>query len=119
MQPSEIQRALAAALSTASALGLAVDDTIVLHNSNKLTVRLLPGDVVARVAPITHQAARFEIELAQRLAESGSPVAVPDPRAEPRVHERAAHGSTVAAARRRHAPARRSGSRCATRLRAT
>jgi aminoglycoside phosphotransferase (APT) family kinase protein len=88
MQPSEIQRALAAAMSTASALGLAVDDAIVLHDSNKLTVRLLPCDVVARVAPIAHQVARFEIGLAQRLAESQSPVAVPDPRAEPRVYER-------------------------------
>ena len=87
MQPSEIQRALAAAMSTASALGLAADDAIVLHNSNKVTVRLLPCDVVARVAPIAHQVARFEIELAQRLAESESPVAVPDPRAEPRVYQ--------------------------------
>lgn len=95
MQPSEIQRALAAAMSTASALDLAVDDAIVLHNSNKLTVRLLPCDVVARiapaahqVAPTAHQVARFEIELARRLTESESPVAVPDPRAEPRVYER-------------------------------
>jgi hypothetical protein len=79
MQPSEIQRALAAAMSAASGLGLVVDDAIVLHNSNKLTVRLLPCDLVARVAPITHQVARFEIGLAQRLAESESPVAVPDP----------------------------------------
>src|SRR3984885_1562225 len=88
MQPCEIQRALAAAMSTASALGLAVDDAIVLNDSNKLTVRLLPCDVVARVAPIAPQVARFEIGLAQRLAESESPVAVPDPRAEPRVYER-------------------------------
>ena len=88
MQPSEIQRALAAAISTASELGLAVDDAIVLHDSNKLTVRLLPCDVVARVAPLAHQVARFEIGLAQRLAESGSPVAVPDPRAAARVYER-------------------------------
>ena len=88
MQPSEIQRALAAAMSAASALGLAIDDAIVLHDSNKLTVRLLPCDVVARVAPIAQQVAPFEIGLAQRLAESGSPVAVPDPRAEPRVYER-------------------------------
>jgi aminoglycoside phosphotransferase (APT) family kinase protein len=88
MQPSEIQRALAAAMSTASALGLVADDAIVLHDSNKLTVRLLPCDVVARIAPIAHQVARFEIGLAQRLAESESPVAVPDPRAEPRVSER-------------------------------
>jgi aminoglycoside phosphotransferase (APT) family kinase protein len=87
MQPSEVQRALAAATSTASALGLAVDDAIVLHDSNKLTVRLLPCDIVARVAPIAHLTAQFEIELAQRLAETQSPVAVPDPRAEPRIYE--------------------------------
>ncbi len=88
MQPSEIQRALAAAVSIASALGLPVDDVIVLHDSNKLTVRLLPCDIVARVAPIAHQVARFEIGLAGRLAETQSPVAALDPRAEPRVYER-------------------------------
>jgi Phosphotransferase enzyme family len=88
MQPSETQRALAAAMSTASALGLTVDDAIVLHNSNKLTVRLLPGDVLARVAPIAHQVAQFEIELAQRLAATGSPVAALEPRVQPRVYER-------------------------------
>ncbi|HET7014333.1 MAG TPA: aminoglycoside phosphotransferase family protein [Streptosporangiaceae bacterium] len=87
MQSAESQRALAAATSTASALGLAVDDAIVLHDSNKLTVRLLPCDVVARVAPGAHQVARLEVELAQRLAESACPVAVPDPRAGPCVYE--------------------------------
>ena len=88
MQPSERQRALAAATSIVSALGLAVDDAIVLNDSNKLTVRLLPCDVVARIAPIADQVARFEVELAQRLAETESPVAVLDPRADPRVYER-------------------------------
>jgi aminoglycoside phosphotransferase (APT) family kinase protein len=88
MRPSEIQRALAAAVPIASALGLPADDAIVLHDSNKLTVRLLPSDVVARVAPVAHQVARLEIELARRLAETRSPVAALDPRAEPRVHER-------------------------------
>src|SRR6202167_4329856 len=82
------QRALAAAMSTASALGLAVDDAIVLHDSNKLTVRLLPCDVVARVAPTAHQVARFEIGLAQRLAESRSPVGRSEPPAQPRGYER-------------------------------
>jgi hypothetical protein len=75
MQPSEIQRALAAAMSTASALGLTADDAIVLHSSNRLAVRLLPCDVLARVAPTAHQVAQFEVELAQRLAETESPVA--------------------------------------------
>ncbi len=88
MQPSEIQRALAAAMSTASALGLPVGDAIVLHDSNKLAARLLPCDVLARVAPIAHQVAQFEVELARRLAETGSPVAALDPRVEPRAYER-------------------------------
>jgi phosphotransferase family enzyme len=88
MQPSEIQRALAAATSTASALDLVVDDGIVLHDSNKLAVRLLPCDVLARVAPAAHQVAQFEVELAQRLAETGSPVAALEPRVEPRVYAR-------------------------------
>jgi len=88
MQPSAMQRALAAAVAIASALGLPVDDVIVLHDSNRLTARLLPCDIVARVAPIAHQAAQFEIEVARRLAETQSPVAALDPRAGPRVHER-------------------------------
>ena len=88
MQPPEIQRALAAARSIAAARGLPVDDAIVLHDSNKLTVRLLPCDTVARIAPVAHQVAQFEIGLARRLAETRSPVAALDPRAEPRVYER-------------------------------
>ncbi len=88
MQPSETQRALAAAMSIASTLGLTTDDAIVLHNSNKLAVRLLPCDVFARVAPAADQVPQFEVELAQRLAETESPVAVLEPRAEPRVYER-------------------------------
>jgi Phosphotransferase enzyme family len=88
MQPLEGRRAVAAARSTASALGLTVDDAIVLHDSNALTVRLLPCDVAARVAPAAHQAAQFEVELAQRLAETESPVAALEPRVEARVYER-------------------------------
>src|SRR5258708_8793584 len=88
MQPTESQRALAAAMSTASALDRTVDGAIVLHDSTKLAVRLLPCDVLARVAPTAHQVARFEVELAQRLAETESPVAALEPRVEPRVYER-------------------------------
>ena len=88
MQASEFQRAVAAATSIATSLGLTVDDATVLHNSNKLTLRLLPCDVLARVAPVAHQNAAFEIDLAQRLARSGSPIGALDPRVEPRVHER-------------------------------
>ncbi|MGH3373931.1 MAG: phosphotransferase enzyme family protein, partial [Actinoallomurus sp.] len=75
-------------MSIASSLDLTVDDAIVLHDSNKLTLRLLPCDVLARVAPVADQIAQFEIELAQRLAEAGSPVAALEPRVEPRVYER-------------------------------
>ena len=88
MQPSESQRALAAAMSIASALDLTVDDAIVLQDSNRLAVRLLPCDVLARVAPAAHQVARFEVELAQRLAGTESPVGALEPRVEPRVYER-------------------------------
>ncbi|MEU4876478.1 aminoglycoside phosphotransferase family protein [Streptomyces sp. NPDC021608] len=88
MQAQERVRAVAAARAIAAALGLAADHVTVLHDSNKLTVRLLPGDVVARVAPVAHQVARFEVDLARRLAASGCPVALLDPRVEPRVHER-------------------------------
>jgi hypothetical protein len=77
-----------AAMSIASSLDLAVDDAIVLHDSNKLTLRVLPCDVVARVAPVAHQVAQFELDLAQRLAESGCPVAALESRVEPRVYER-------------------------------
>jgi thiamine kinase-like enzyme len=88
MQASEVRRAVASAMSIASSVDLTVDDAIVLHDSNRLTLRLLPCDVLARVAPVAHQVAQFEVELAQRLAESESPVAALEPRVEPCVYER-------------------------------
>ena len=88
MQASEVSRAVTAARSIASSLGLAVEDAIVLQDSNRLTLRLLPCDVLAQVAPVAYQVAEFEVELPQRLAESGCPVAALEPRVEPRVYER-------------------------------
>ena len=88
MQESEVRRAVAAALSIASSLGLTADDAIVLHDSNKLSLRLLPCDVLARVAPEEHRGAAFEVEVARRLAATGAPVAALEPRVEPRVYER-------------------------------
>ena len=81
-------RAVAAAMSTASALDLTVDDATVLHNSNKLALRLLPCDVFARVAHVGQEVAQLEVELALRLAEAESPVAALEPRVEPRIYER-------------------------------
>jgi len=89
MRASDIPRAVAAARSIASALDLRVDDAVVLHASNRLAVRLLPCDVLARVADVARQAgAAFEVELARRLAETDSPVAALEPRVEPRVYLR-------------------------------
>jgi hypothetical protein len=75
----------AAASALAESLGLTVDDVVVLQKSNKVTLRLLPCDVVARVAPPGDHVLGFEVELAQRLAAAGSPVAT---LVEPRVHAR-------------------------------
>ncbi len=87
MHPSDISRAVAAVTSTASALGLTVVDAVVLQNSNKLTVRLLPCDAVARIAPLAQQVAHFEVELARQLAETGSPAVALEPRVAPLVYE--------------------------------
>ncbi len=113
MQASEVSRAVAAARSIVSALGLTADDAVVLCNSNKLALRLLPCDVLARVAyqsrgdpgalatargagegrganaeDVGQEVAQFEVELAQRLAETGSPAGALEPRVEPRVYDR-------------------------------
>ena len=88
MEASDVSRAMAAAISTAAELVLTVDDAIVLQNSNKLALRLLPCDVLARVAHVGREVAAFEVDLAQQLADTESPVAALDPRAEPRVYER-------------------------------
>ncbi|MER7245881.1 aminoglycoside phosphotransferase family protein [Kribbella sp. NPDC000426] len=88
MEAAEVVRAVEAVKVIASALELAVDDVTFLHNSNKLALRLLPCDVMARVAPVDEQNAQFEIDLAQQLVELGSPMAALEPRAEPRPYER-------------------------------
>jgi hypothetical protein len=88
MEMSDVTRATAAATSVAASLGLPVSGAIVLHNSNKLALRLTPCDVFARVAHVGQEVAQFEVELAQRLAEAGSPVCPLEPRADPRVYTR-------------------------------
>jgi hypothetical protein len=87
MEASGVSRAAAAAISAASALHLSVDDAIVLSDSNRLALHLVPCDILARVG-LSAQVAQFEVDLAQRLAETESPVAALDPRVEPRVYER-------------------------------
>ena len=87
MEASEVPRAVAAATTIAVALGLAVDEAVILHDSNRLTLRLLPCDVLARVAQAGHRTASFEVEVAQRLAETDCPVAALEQRVEPQVYE--------------------------------
>jgi Ser/Thr protein kinase RdoA (MazF antagonist) len=81
MQASEAERAVAAAMAIVLTCGLIVDDAVVLYDSNTLTLRLLPCDLVARISPLSHQVSQLEVQVAQRLASTGSPV-------EPRVYER-------------------------------
>lgn len=87
MQASDIPHAVSAAMRTAAALNLTVDHAIVLHDSNKLTLRLLPSDAVARVAHAAQQVAQLEVEVAKQLAATGFPVAALEPRVEPLVYE--------------------------------
>jgi hypothetical protein len=87
MQTSQVQPAVDAAVSVASALGLTVDDAVVLHDSNRLALHLLPCDVLARVAHKEgKRGAEFEVEVASRLAGTDSPLASLDPRVAPRVY---------------------------------
>ncbi|WP_437040949.1 phosphotransferase [Streptomyces sp. enrichment culture] len=89
MEPPVLRRALETARTTASELGLEVDDVRVVHNSDRVALRLLPCDVLARVAPARHLAeAAFEVEVARRLADAGAPVGELAPRVAPQVHER-------------------------------
>jgi aminoglycoside phosphotransferase (APT) family kinase protein len=96
MEPSEVQRAVDAGAAAVSGLGLRVDAAAVVHNSNRVVVRFLPCDVLARVAPLAHHSgAQFEVEVARRLAETDSPVAELESRVEPRVYVRDAFAVTL------------------------
>lgn len=81
-------RAISAATSVAWAHDLMADRAVVLHNSNQVTLRLQPCDVVARVNRTGHDSAGAELERVQRLAEAGCPVGAVEPRVDPLVYER-------------------------------
>jgi hypothetical protein len=91
MEPLELRRAVEAGRATASELGLQVDDVVVVHNSDRVALRLIPCGVLARVAPLGHLAdSEFEVEVAHHLVEVDAPVAELDPRVESRVYLREA-----------------------------
>jgi len=76
MKASDVPRAVEAAVAAASAGGLTVDEATVIHESNRIAVRLLPGDILARVAyEVRYADAEFEVEVARQLTAAGSPVA--------------------------------------------
>ncbi|MFI9031032.1 phosphotransferase family protein [Streptomyces sp. NPDC053560] len=89
MEQRELRRAVEAGRATALGLGLQVDEVTVVHNSDRVALRLAPCDVLARVAPSAHLAdSEFEVEVAHHLTEVAAPVAELDPRVQPRVHVR-------------------------------
>src|SRR5262245_46555904 len=55
-----VSRAIAAATALAAELRLHADDAVVIHNSNKLALRLLPCGVFARVALVGQEVAALE-----------------------------------------------------------
>lgn len=86
-----VEPALVATRAVASELGLAADDALVVQNANRLAVRLVPCDVLARVtAPVSrhHEAAAVELEMARALESIDGLVGGLEPRVEPIVHVR-------------------------------
>jgi hypothetical protein len=95
MKPSDVSRALGPAKATASGLGLDVGDAVLVHNSDRIAVHLLPCDVLARVAPSLARAGmELEVEVARRLAVTGGPIGELDPRVQPSVYVRHAFATT-------------------------
>lgn len=90
-QPVEAEtarRAVATCLAIAVASGLSAVDAVVLSNSNRLVVRLLPCDVLARVAPRSRRrGAELEVGIARSLAGTSVPLAGLHGHFEPRVYE--------------------------------
>jgi hypothetical protein len=85
VKASDVSRAVAAATSIAARCNLPVDDATVIHNSNRLALRLSPCEALARVAHVGREVAQFEVNVAQGLAEC--PVAALDSRVAPRVYQ--------------------------------
>lgn len=89
MEAPQVRRAVQAGRLAAAALGLQADDAVVIHNSDRVVLRLVPCDVLARVAPSAQQAdSEFEVEVARRLAGTSGPVGELEPRSGHRVYLR-------------------------------
>lgn len=87
MEEHLLTSAVSAAVSSAGTLGLRVEDAVVVYNSNRIAVRLVPCDVLARVATERDRhGVDVELDIAQRLARAGCPVAPPAPQVAPAVY---------------------------------
>ncbi|PRY32106.1 phosphotransferase family protein [Pseudosporangium ferrugineum] len=96
MERAELRRAVEAARATVSGLGLPVGEVVVVHNSDRVALRLVPCEVLARVAPGRDVAeAEFEVDVARRLTAVGAPVGGLDPRAGARVYARDSFAITL------------------------
>lgn len=96
MEPAQTRRAIDAAVRSARTCGLPVDDAVLLHDSDRIAVRLRPGAVLARVAPGDpdwRDGMAFEVEAARLLAATDAPVGPLDPRVRPPV--RSEDGFTI------------------------
>ena len=88
MESPQLERAVDAGRSVASAIGLSVDRADLVHNSNRIAVRLAPCDVLARVGPRSwRHALDYEVAIALALGDTQCPIARLDPRVEPRVYD--------------------------------
>lgn len=88
MHPPAAHRARLAATELVRSLGLVAHEVLDLHDSNRLTVRLLPCDLVARIGPVDPGGAQAEVDRALRLLHVGAPIGPLDPRIPPQVHVR-------------------------------
>ena len=61
VEPVVVDRAVAVALFLATEAELDVDKAVVVQNSNKLALRLLPCGVLARVAVVGQEVAALEL----------------------------------------------------------
>lgn len=88
MDAPTTKRAIASGIDVAIRLGHAVDDSGILQNSNRVTARLEPAGVIARIAPAAKRlVAEREVDIVHRLERLGAPVTPLDPRSGPTVHD--------------------------------
>jgi hypothetical protein len=80
MRGAGLDEAVAATTAAVRALGLEVDESVVVHDSNDVAIRLEPCAVLARTSFGHRASAERQVAVARGLAAAGAPVAALDPR---------------------------------------